>query len=275
MKKQGITALVCVLLWCAAPVWAGMMIYPKFINFTDKDRVREMTLVNPSQEETVTYRVRFKYARQNPDGTYTDVEKPDFLTAKDLLRFSPRSVTLGPGKSQRVKILKRIPADTPAGEYTGYIVFTQIPDEKPLQKPSSAPAGGVRLELTAVPSFSIPVVIVYGSPAPDTAKISFLDIRTTAPGKKEARVRLERNGSVSSPASRTVRGDVSVWSGGKMLGIIKGKYLLAGNQRVDAAVPLDESLFKPGDAAEVLFTEASEQDGADVARILARAPAQL
>lgn len=275
MKTLGVTALACALMLCAAPMWAAIMIYPKFVDFGQTARVQEMTLVNPSPEETVTYRVRFKYARQNPDGTYTDVEQPGFTTAKDLVRFSPRSITLAPGKSQRVKLLRRIPADTPPGEYTGYIVFTQIPDEKPLQKASSSAAPGVRIELTAIPSFSIPVVLTQGTPAPDTAEISFLGIHSSSSGQKEARVRLTRKGSVKPPESRTIRGDIGVWVNGRLAGVLKGKYLLAGNPYVDAAVPLDPAVAAPGTAVKILFTEPSEQDGADVSRVLARAEGKL
>lgn len=275
MKTLGGTALACTLVWCAAQSWAAIMIYPKFIDFGADTRVREMTLINPSQEETVTYRVRFKYARQNPDGTYTAVEQPDFLTAKELLRFSPRSVTLEAGKSQRVKILKRLPAGTPAGEYTGYIVFTQIPDAKPLQKPSASASQGVSIELTAIPSFSIPVVLTQGTPAPDTAEISFLGIHSSASGQKEVRVRLTRKGSVKPPESRTIRGDIGVWVNGRLAGVLKGKYLLAGNPYVDVSVPLNDTAFKTGGRVEILFTEPTEQDGADASRVLARAEGTL
>ena len=60
MKMLGITALAGALMLCAAQVWAAIMIYPKFVDFGQTARVQEMTLVNPSPEETVTYRVRFK-----------------------------------------------------------------------------------------------------------------------------------------------------------------------------------------------------------------------
>lgn len=275
MKTLGVTALAGALMLCAAPMWAAIMIYPKFVDFGQTARVQEMTLVNPSPEETVTYRVRFKYARQNPDGTYTDVEQPGFTTAKDLVRFSPRSITLAPGKSQRVKLLRRIPADTPPGEYTGYIVFTQIPDEKPLQKASSSGAPGVRIELTAIPSFSIPVILTHGETKPDAPELSFLGLHTPEPGKPQARVRLVRTGGADIPQSRTLRGDISVWADGRLAGVIKGKYLLAGNPYVDAAVPLDPAVAAPGTAVKILFTEPSEQDGADVSRVLARAEGKL
>lgn len=275
MKKLGIAALACILLGCAVQAGAAIMIYPKFVAFGPDSRVQEMTLVNPSPEETVTYRVRFKYARQNPDGTYTDAEQPGFLTAKDFIRFSPRSITLGPGKSQRVKLLKRIAADTPPGEYTGYIVFTQLPNEKPLQKAPASASAGVNIELTAIPSFSIPVILIHGDIVSDQAELSFLGVQTVAPGKRQARVRLARKGSADMPLSRTLRGDISVWSGGRLAGVIKGKYLLAGNKYVDVAVALDETVVKPGMRAEILFTEPTEQDGADISRVLARAEVSL
>lgn len=275
MQKIGGTALACALFMCAVQGWAAIMIYPKFVDFGQDARVQEMTLVNPSREDTVSYRVRFKYARQNRDGTYTDVENPGFTAAKDLIRFSPRSITLGPGKSQRIKLLKRIPAGTPPGEYTGYIVFTQIPDEKPLQKTAASVPAGVSIELRAIPSFSIPVVLTYGAVAPDAAEISVLGVQTVAPGQRGVRVRLARKGGVKPPVSRTLRGDVSVWADGRLAGIIKGKYLLAGNDWVDMVVPLEETAVRPGAPVDILFTETSEQDGADTARILARAEAEL
>ena len=135
------------------------------------------------------------------------MEQPGFTTAKELVRFSPRSITLAPGKSQRVKLLRRVSADTPPGEYTGYIVFTQIPDEKPLQKASSSAAPGMRIELTAIPSFSIPVILTHGETKPDVPELSFLGLQTPEPGKPLA----EKKPLLRHIASDYVLEDNKIW----------------------------------------------------------------
>lgn len=275
MKKWGITALLCAMT-AAAPARADMMIYPKFIAFDDQTRVQEITLTNPNEEETIRYRIRLKYAKQNPDGSYTDVEKPAFTTGVDLLRFSPRAAVLGPKKTQRVKLLKRLPENLPPGEYTAYAVFTKIPAEKPLTKTTSAHGSGVRLELTAIPSFAIPVIISHGKQ--NTLQQSVIQYLGRADGFDKtpaARIAIERAAPAEMPASVTLRGDVSLWQNRKLIGVIKGKYLLAGNPRVEATVPLDADLMRPGEAVRVLFTVSTENDTIDTRRILAQCEAVL
>lgn len=274
MKHWGKTALACALLALAAPVRADMMIYPKFVAFDDSSRVQEITLINPNGEETIHYRIRLKYARQNPDGSYTDIEDPGFTTGKDLLRFSPRSAVLGPKKTQRIKLLKRLPENLPAGEYTAYIVFTKIPAQKPRTKPNES-SSGVSLELIPIPSFAVPVIVSHGAVPAERSVVSYLGRGENFEQFPTARVALERAAPAKLPASQTLRGDVSVWQDGRMIGVIKGKYLLAGNQRVEASVPLEASLVRPGSPVTVLFTKASDNDTVDTQRVLARSESVL
>lgn len=250
-----------------------MMIYPKYVAFDDQTRVQQMLLMNPSEEETINYRIRLKYAVQNPDGTYTDVESPSPRSAVDLLRFSPRSVTLAPRQSQTIKLLKRLPENTAPGDYTAYIVFTKTLIEKPLTKTKEKAAQGVTIELTPIPSFSIPINVTVGNPPSDSAALEYLGRNPEFTQQPMAKVRLLRKGGHNN----TLRGDLSVWQNNKLLGRIKGKYLLAGTPFVDVQIPLSEPgrPAQGGQPAEILFTPYVEGDSVDTSQTLASVKAVL
>lgn len=249
--------MVFVFLFSCVYAQAMMMIYPKYVSFDDNTRIAEMTLINPSDEETINYRIRLNYFEQNHDGSYQEVVQPSGLTGLDLLRHSPKSVTLAPKKNQTVKILKRLPDGTPDGEYTAYIVFTKVLAEKPLEKPKKTASDALEIQLIPIPSFAIPINIAVGARPLPAATLTYLG--SSGPKKQPLiRIRLARADTSEPPQSSTIRGDLSVWQSGKMLGFMKGKYLLAGNDYVDVELPLTN--VKPGQKAEILFTRYNEND---------------
>ena len=232
MKKIGLLSVLVV--W-AVSATAGIMIYPKHLFFDDKTKSAEITLINSSPLESANYRITLTYQRQNPDGSYTPVtteELPADSVTK-FLRYSPRSVMLTPSQSQTVRVLKRLPADVKPGEYVGYITFTEVLLEKPTTKQNTQPSA-MSITLTPIPSFSVPIFLRY-------------KVKENAPVTLRVQgVRDEKNGAVltavltrqAQEIPTSARGDLSVWDGEEMIGLIRGRYLLPSNTSVQTQIPL-------------------------------------
>lgn len=103
--------------------WAQSMIMPLRVTFTPRDRMQEITLFNPSNSSSVTYKLVLLNRAMTEDGNYKVLEgplNPEF-DPETALVFSPRQVTLPAGGKQKIRISLRRPADLPDGEYRAHL----------------------------------------------------------------------------------------------------------------------------------------------------------
>src|SRR5690606_39210727 len=79
--------------------------------------------------ESTTYRLALVNRRMSETGGFTDIDQPlpGEQFADEMLRFSPRQVTLAPGASQTVRIMVRKPSNLAEGEYRSHLLFSQQP----------------------------------------------------------------------------------------------------------------------------------------------------
>lgn len=257
MKKL---VAVVALLSLSISAFAGIMIHPKFLFFDDKTKVGEIALINSDAVESSNYRVSLSYKKQNPDGSYTEIKDEEGQpvpadSAVPLLRYSPRATLLSPSQSQTVRVLKRLPEGLEPGDYIAYITFTEVLMEKPAVKQKQKNTFSV--QITPIPSFSIPIVVRYKNK--ENAKVSLQVLDRVYQGPKPyitVRINKDKN--------TFVRGDISVWLKDEMIGLIRGKYLLPANNSVDVPVTLSkegEALnweTLKGKKLKVLYTEPGE-----------------
>ena len=232
MKKLVVLGALCSM---AVSATAGIMIYPKYLFLDDKTKSAEVTLINSDALESSNYRVTLSYKKQNPDGSYTEVATEEIPadSAIKLLRYSPRSVLLKPAQSQKIRVLKRVPANLEPGEYVGYITFTEVLLEKAATKESLKP-GTFSVKITPIPSFSIPIFVRH--------KVKdFAPVELTTNGIEEKdgitslRVIMNRQ---PQEHRTTARGDLTVWDGNKRIGYIRGRYMLPATETLETRIPL-------------------------------------
>ena len=186
----------------------GLSVFPTRIVLEGRERSNEIILTNHSSD-TVTYRISFKNMRMNEDGTYEDIESAEFgeAFADNLIRFSPRQVTLGPGSSQTVRLLLRKPADLPPGEYRSHMLFKTVPPaEVGTDIENLEPGeGDLQVRITTVFAITIPVIVVHGSLSA-TAEFSHVSFHPpdTADESPTLILQLKRSGN------RSVYGDITV-----------------------------------------------------------------
>jgi hypothetical protein len=122
-------------------------------------------ILNNIGDEPATYRISAEFRRMKPDGTLEEVTEPSAseISARDMLIFAPRRVTLAPREPQSIRIAARPPQGLPDGEYRVHLLFRAIPPSTPVSQQASAPAKGVSFKLVPVYGVTIPVIIRLGN----------------------------------------------------------------------------------------------------------------
>ena len=150
----------------AAPAWADLMLFPTRLVMDSRQRAAQVELVNRGQKPE-TYRIRLVNRRMSDTGQILEADSPaeGERFADELLRFSPRQVTLQPGQSQTVRVSVRRPAGLAEGEYRSHLQFDRQPDPEggtDLEVASQAEPGQIAIRLTALIGASIPVIVRQG-----------------------------------------------------------------------------------------------------------------
>ena len=180
--RTGVLGLLSVLL--APLALADLMLYPTRVEMEKNQRATQVELVNRGQT-TESYRISVVNRRMTDTGQIVpaDTAAPDERFAADMLRFSPRQVTLKAGESQTVRISLRKPADLANGEYRSHLQFDRQPDVEgsaDLEQTVKTVSGDISIRLTALVGASIPVIVRHG----DTSASVTLDKLSIAPAAK-------------------------------------------------------------------------------------------
>lgn len=176
-----------------------LMVAPTRMVFSGRKRAGEINLVNRGSKEA-TYRISFKNMTMKEDGSYEDIQAPvnGEKFADDMLRFSPRQVTLQPGEVQKVRLMVRKPANLPPGEYRSHMLFRGLPPEDIGEDvEATLNEGEVRVKLIPVFGVSIPVIIQQGNLSSE-AEITHTAIEEIPDiGGKQLALHLKRHGDAS------------------------------------------------------------------------------
>jgi hypothetical protein len=268
-------ALLCLLLlFSTTPAWAQLMLYPTRIVIDGNERTAQVQLIN-NGTESATYRISLVNRRMSETGEFIDVVEPlpGEHFADDMLRFSPRQITLAPGEAQTVRIMVRKPADLMAGEYRSHLLFSQQPNAEDLGRnieTRQAPDNGIGIAITALIGASIPVIVRQGELGAELT-LDQLELQTTEP-KPFLALALQRNGE------RSIYGDLAVGftpKGGAEITLARANgiavYLPNPVRRARLALDLPEGEPLANGTLHVTFQEPAEAGG----RMLAEATLQV
>jgi hypothetical protein len=219
---------------------SDLLIAPTRIVFEGRLRTAEITLVNIGSA-TATYRITFVHLRMNEEGGTKEIEtaaaEPGERFADELIRYSPRQVTLEPNVAQTVRMQVRKPADLEPGEYRSHLLFRAVPSAGPDLKTTQDPTA-FSVQLTAIYGVSIPIIVRHGDTA---AKATLSELEIAPPSGADAtpalRFRISRTGNQSIYGNLTVtfvpaRGKPSV------VGLANGVAVYTPNPLRRAAIPL-------------------------------------
>lgn len=188
--------LMCCLL-ASSVSEAVLFITPTRLVFEGRDRAATVTFLN-QKNESKTYRLFWRDKKQGPDGKFVNMVEGDDVpwSAQNLIRYSPRQVTVGPQESQVVRFALRKPKDLPEGEYRSHLV---IEEQAPPKIEGDEQIGGdsISLMLHMLYSYTMPVLVVHGDQKVAVKIRNFDTYRSSGP-EWIAEALLENTGGTSS-----------------------------------------------------------------------------
>ena len=189
------------------PVAAGvgdLLVAPTRI-VLNGSRGTEIVLSNIG-DDVATYRISVELRRMKEDGSLEDVAVANDreTTARDMILYAPRRVTIAPNEPQTIRIAARAPKGLPDGEYRAHLLFRAVPPPRPVT--AAREVKGIAFELIPIYGVTIPVVVRLGNLQ---AKVGIANVQLTRQdGKPAVALDLTRAGD------RSVFGDVRVFKAG-------------------------------------------------------------
>jgi P pilus assembly chaperone PapD len=186
---------------------SGLMLYPTRIVFEGNQRAAQLELINSGTEKE-TYRISLVNRRMSETGGFSAIEVPvpGEKFAENILRYSPRQVTLAAGAGQTIRIMVRKPASLATGEYRSHLLLAKQPNSRGSNSIESGTDEGddnISITLTTLVSTSIPVIVRHGNTDASVA-LTRLELRRPANNAPVLEFVMERSGNQS------VYGDLAI-----------------------------------------------------------------
>lgn len=194
-KLGALTVCVLATVFFTTAAFATITLTPTRVVFGDRDRFKEVTLVN-SGNETKTYEIEWQFYKMIQDQEPPYEQEQGSITDFDLTQYivyTPRRVTLPPGAKQKVRLALRRPAEVPPGEYRAHLNFRTV-REAPSTTNKDLGQGRQSAAVQINVGYSIPVVFDAGTPDVQ-ATIEGLEFkRNPTNGMLDAFVKVSRSG---------------------------------------------------------------------------------
>ena len=220
--------------------FAELLIAPTRVVLENGERSTELVLVNKGGEEAA-YRISLENRRMILNGGLETVETAEDgeLFADEIVRFSPRRAILEPGGRQTVRITARTTGLAP-GEYRSHLRIMGAPTSagRTLAEAGSPAGDGISIELIAIRSLTIPIIIRAGNLS---AEVS-IESAVTAPSDEEGEellvLRLTRSGD------RSTYGDIQIFVTGQKepVYVARGIAIYTPNTERDVYLPVPSEL---------------------------------
>lgn len=148
-----------------ASAGSNLLVTPTRVVFDNRTRSAQVTLMNQGDEEG-NFRISFIRQDMTEDGQFVPVKEGTAGKYSDeMIRYSPRQVTLGPGQSQVIRLLLRKPRNLEQGEYRSHMLFQALPNPKKtnVEQLKAKKSKGITVELIPIVGISIPVIVQHGN----------------------------------------------------------------------------------------------------------------
>ena len=178
-----------------------LMVSPTRVVFEGNERSKQINVIN-NGSETGRFRISFVRRNMNDEGKIKEVKKDEpGLYSDEMVRFSPRQVTLEPGQSQTVRLLLRKKSGTADGEYRSHMMFQSLPnaDTSDIANLASEQTTKLTVKLIPVVGITIPVIVRQGKL---DSKISLSDFEikhgNTVKAQSVLSLKINREGTQSA-----------------------------------------------------------------------------
>ncbi|MEX0448423.1 hypothetical protein V6X63_01490 [Spiribacter sp. 221] len=142
----------------------ALTLYPTRVVLDDSHRAVQLQVINNS-DRPQRYLIQWRAMEMDATGNldFIDVAESPTPQASDHLIVGPRQAIVPPGGYQVVRIMSRLPPDSPAGEYRSHLLISEPAMEESQAPPPDSDAGiAIRIDTTV--RTSIPVILRTGSP---------------------------------------------------------------------------------------------------------------
>jgi hypothetical protein len=212
-----------------------LTLFPTRIVLENNTRYAVIT-INNTGDAAGRYRADIQDAVMEKNGgiRLLDSNETAPYSAKDMIRISPRILTLSPQEHKPVRLLVRAPKDLPDGEYRSHLKVTLVEDVDSANKPKSG------ISVKARMAMAVPIIIRIGKDLHFKVNVTDAIIQNDAGGGKEALLRFTHEGN------KSVIGNIRlthVSTGGKttMLKYYPGMAIYRGTAERSIKVPLDKA----------------------------------
>ncbi len=182
----------------------NLLITPRRVVFEGIKRSFDLNLSNIGKD-TATYSISLVQIKMKDDGNFEQISEPDpgQKFADRYIRFFPRSVTLGPGESQVIKVQLIRTGDLQPGEYRSHFYFRAVPKASPLGEKEKIDTTAISIRLTPVFGITIPAIIRVGE---SNMKVTLSSLLLESPAGSDPILKMafNRTGNMS------VYGDLTV-----------------------------------------------------------------
>ncbi|NVK32297.1 MAG: molecular chaperone [Gammaproteobacteria bacterium] len=241
MKKQG-WALILITLLFSKSALCELLVYPYRATLDPQNKSLEIKITN-NGKTSEQYRLSL-IQREIINGSWENVSQTPAHSAKNLIKFSPKTTTLAPGQTQTVRIFAKNFKGVRSLEKRSHLLIRQQPKSDEAVQLSEDAIGGTVSLLYGV---SIPV-IVRGNDEGTSAQISAISNQNTV------EVTLNRSGPHSLHGSLT-----AIDNSGNVIGKL---------QDISVHVPYSSEQFlidiKNPSAPKPWSLEYSDLDGRDI-----------
>ena len=207
-----VTATISSFMSGAAIAAGQLMVSPSRVVFDGNTRSEQITLIN-SGSETGRYRISFIRQEMTDNGAIKKItdDKPGNYS-DEMIRFSPRQVTLPPGKTQTIRLMLRKPADLADGEYRSHMMFQSIPDPSTTDiKALTTDSKEIKIQLIPIVGITIPIIVRSGELS---ASVTLSDFQLHLNNEIKSQPKLTLN--IHREGTSSVYGDVRVYFTPKM-----------------------------------------------------------
>lgn len=152
-------SLASTLLIISSIARAELQVFPLRATLTDKERSAQISLRHKGNKAE-RYRITTVFYKMGEDGSMKEMDKttPEDKDASKYFRYSPRQVVLEPNIEQVVRLMARVPADLPDGEYRCHLHFEAMNEDSP-----TPTDGQGQMQLKARLAVAIPIIVKKGN----------------------------------------------------------------------------------------------------------------
>ncbi len=187
---------------------AQLMVTPTRVVFEGNERTKQINLIN-NGTDTGRFKISFVRKNMTPEGGIKVIEENEpGLYSDEMVRFSPRLVTLEPGQSQTVRLMLRKKSGTADGEYRSHMLFQSLPDATAtdVKNLTSENSETLSIQLIPIVGISIPVIVRQGKLNADVS-LSGFEIKQTNTVKAESTLSLQ----INRQGNKSTYGDFRVY----------------------------------------------------------------